>query len=615
MYILEFFSNFYNAFTDFLISPGGETLLASLTLSIPVFIFQSIWNFGGESGVERDGEHPADLVVMNARVFTSDEDNPDGSAVAVEGERITYVGDNDGVADYIGPNTRVVNAKGKMLTPGFVDNHSHALWVSALKPLMTIDLYPANSLDEVKRIIVDYADNNPHLPFVMGMGWRYDYISGGLPDMKMADDIISDRPLILWSYDGHTGWLNSKAYKIMSERNSEALNKFGQETDDKTDEPTGVFHEFYSINPFDYFEEELGTDIENKMINSMKNVMEESLSYGVTTFNDAMIHLSFIPMILEFKKRGGLDNIRVRGSYYIHHHMLRDEEEFRENLSYWRDVGEKNNDFHLNLGQSVKLGIDGTQQNHTAFLFEPYNDMPDYNGHSLWTQEDFNRIIEIIDGEGIQTCTHAIGDAGINMVINAYEYAQKTNGKRDARHRVDHCELVTFKDIERMAKFDIYAAMQPCHFYGDESTDLVIDDERLQRLMPWRSLEKAGVELSFGSDWCAGPMNPIYGILVAGLRLTYNNKSDWGPEEKIEVPDIIRHYTIDSARALCMEENIGSLEVGKFGDFVLWDVDLFDLTSWWFLLTHDLELGAMDDFVNMTVVGGEIVYHKEGEKF
>ena len=110
-------------------------------------------------------------------------------------------------------------------------------------------------------------------------------------------------------------------------------------------------------------------------------------------------------------------------------------------------------------------------------------------------------------------------------------------------------------------------------------------------------------------------MNPIYGFLVAGLRLNYHMNDEWGKDQKIDVENIIKHYTIDSAKALHMEDDVGSIEVGKFGDFALFSIDLFDLTSWWFLLTHDLELGAMDDFVMFTVSGGEIVYHKEGEKF
>jgi len=131
-------------------------------------------------------------------------------------------------------------------------------------------------------------------------------------------------------------------------------------------------------------------------------------------------------------------------------------------------------------------------------------------------------------------------------------------------------------------------------------------------MQPWKSMEEAGVEMSFGSDWCAGPINPVYGLLVSSTRLNWRLKTDWGPREKIGIENAIRHYTIDSARALKLEEDIGSIEVGKYGDLVLWNTSPLKLSSWWFLLTHKLELGAMDEFVDMTVVDGRIVYRREG---
>jgi len=575
----------------------------------------SIWGLGGASKIRRDGSKPADLAVMNARIFTSDDDNPWAEAVAVKDERITYVGDNEGIADYVGPNTRVIDARKNMMVPGFIDNHCHTLWIGALNVVMT-NLYAAKSLDEMKAAISDHAEKTPELPFVIGIGWMYDYIPGGVPDKALADSIISDRPLFLWSYDGHTGWVNSSALELMEKRNPEALDKFGIEIDEKTGEPRGILHEFYLFNPLDFFpEEELGAGIRQKMLDNLEKTLNEALSYGVTTLNDVMIHFPFIPILLEFQEQGGFDNIRAKGSYYVHHRSLKDEKRFKNDLEYWKDIGRKHSDSHLLLGDSVKLGIDGVHGTHTSFMFEPFGDESDDSGEALWTQDDFNRAIEIIDGMGIQACTHACGDAGINRVINSYEYVRTTNGKRDSRHRVDHCELAIPEDRKRMAESAIYAAMQPCHFYADKSSAKAMGEERLQRYMPWRSLEEAGVNVSFGSDWCAGPMNPIYGFLIAGLRLNYKMDDDWGPEEKINIENILKHYTIDSAKALHMDDDVGSIEVGKFGDFVLFSIDLFDLTSWWFLLTHDLELGAMDDFVLFTVSGGEIVYHRKGEKF
>ncbi len=573
----------------------------------------SIWNFGGASSIRRDGSNPTDLVVMNAKIFTSDDNAPWAEAVAVKDSRVAYVGDNDGIADFVGPNTRVIDAHKKMLTSGFVDNHCHHLWIGAIRAFMPL-LYTAKSVNDVKSIIREFADKHPDYPFIMGVGWMYDYIPGRFPTMEMADDIISDRPLFLMSYDAETGWLNSLAFDRVKDY-PDILKQFPLQTDDNGDE-TGLLYKFHAFNPLDFFEEsELPAELDNMMFATMTDAVDEALKSGITTINDVQIYRRFLPYLLDFAENGGLDKIRMRGSYYISHIALEDEEGLRNELNDWKKMGKARSTEYINLGESVKLYVEGLPGNYTSLLLEPYADKPDDYGEALWSQDEFNRVMEIVDEMGFQACTHACGDGGVRRVINSYEHVRKVNGERDARHRVDHCELIHADDIERMADLGLYAVMQPCHFYGSKTLEEVYGDKRLQTRMPWRSLLGAGVNLSFGSDWCAGPMNPIYGIIIAGLRLNYHQNDEWGANEKLDVADIIKSYTIGSARALHMDDDIGSIEVGKLGDFVLFDIDLFDLTSWWFLLTHDLELGAMDDFVQMTVVGGEIVYHKEGENF
>ncbi len=281
-------------------------------------------------------------------------------------------------------------------------------------------------------------------------------------------------------------------------------------------------------------------------------------------------------------------------------------------LKGWRDLDARKSDAHLKLGDSLKFYIDGTPDNHTCFMAEPFANDPGNTGEPVWSQEDFSRIIAAADRLGLQACTHSIGDAGIHRVINAYENARAVNGPRDARHRVEHCELPMVEDLERMARSDILAAMQPTHFFGDQMVEEGLGPERLDRFMPWRSLEKAGVSVSFGSDWCAGPINPIYGLIIAATRMNYNGNTDWGADEQVSVEDAVRHWTIDSAYALFMEKDVGSIEVGKYADFVLFNTDPLKADSLWFLLTHDLDLGEMDDFVDLTMVGGKMVYQKPG---
>lgn len=560
-----------------------------------------------------DSRDPADLVVANARVLTSDDSNPRARAVAARDGRIVYVGDDNGAAAYVGPATRVINARNRVLTPGFIDNHCHVLWIGGLTGLMTTDLFSCESSEEIRDVVLRQAAEHPDSAIVMAQGWKQHCLPQGVPELELLDSWVPDRPVALMSYMA-TGWVNSKMLELMRERNPKALERLVPETDE-TGEYNGLLRHFHAFNPMDFVTiEELGTGAKEKIFAAMQRTLDDALSVGVTTMDDVQVYKPFFPTILEFRERGGLDRVRVRCGFYIPPDVLDDEGSFRADLEWWKELGRASSDEHLTLGRSVKLYIDGVASNHAAFNFKPYSDMPESVGDPLWTQEDFDRVIEIVHTAGLQACTHCCGDAGINRVINSYERAYRLYGAGDARHRADHCSRPERADIARLAEVGVLAAMQPTHFFGDVTVEKALGHERLQLFQPWRSIQDAGVELSFGSDWCAGPINPIYGLLIAGTRMNYRFKKDWGPDEKISVEDAIRHWTIGSAKALKMEADLGSIEEGKCADLVLFGTDPLKVSSLWFLLTHDLSLGALDDVVDMTVVGGDIVHEREGAR-
>ncbi|MDD3719443.1 MAG: amidohydrolase family protein [Actinomycetota bacterium] len=558
---------------------------------------------------ERTGADLADMVVADARIFTSDAARPRASAMAVRGGRIIYVGDDGGAAVHVGQDTRLIDGRKRVLTPGFIDNHCHVVWIGGMTAIMTPRLLEAANLEEMLEMVLDQSRANPDLPYVSGVGWRFEYAPGGAPDREVMDRVVKDRPVLLMSICGQCGWINTRAAELLEERNPQALGRLAPRLD-ASGACTGALDHFHSFSPLDFFsEEEIAPVFETAVPEAIAAVMDEAVSAGVTAMDDVQFYRPFVPYVIKYRESGIFDKVRLRGSLYVDPHDLEDEGRLRDDLAWWKDTAGES-DERLTLGKSVKFYIDGTVGNRTSFFLEPYCDDPSYYGRPDWTQEDFDRVIEIADGMHLQTCTHAIGDAGIRRVIDSCERARGINGEWDSRHRLEHCEFPTPDDRERMARLGMHAAMQPTHSFGDEVVERFLGHERMQGWHPWRSLERAGVPLSFGSDWCNSPLNPFYGLLLATTRMNYKGKTDWAPEEKIAIENAVRHWTIDSARALKMEDDIGSLEVGKRADFVIWNTSPLKVNSWWFMLTHEMDLGKLEGFVDLTAVNGEVVYEK-----
>lgn len=559
----------------------------------------------------KESDGGADLLVLSELIYTAELADPWVEAFTVKDGVFTYVGDLYGALDYIGSSTVIIDATDYMVTPGFVDNHCHYLWIGALVSMMPWNLINCNSVDEVKAVVKKTAGSNPALPFVGGIGWRNDYIPGGKPDKTMLDDVVSNRPVLLMSYGGQSGWANSYAVDLMYSRDPDEFNELSPELDD-SGEPTGFFKRFHCFNPFKFFKEEEMALAERPMISAMWHSVNEALSLGITSVNDVQLYRDFYKYLSKFKEQGGLSSLRARVSYYVGPGMFQNSEKLQEDLIWWTGLStEPYSDDHLKLGDSVKLYIDGVDPNHTAFMFEPYTDDPSTVGVPDWTQEQFDTVINLLDSMRLQACTHACGDAGINRVINSYESVIQSNPEWDRRHRIEHCPLPIAADRTRMASLGIVAAMQATHFAGGPS-DIYIGD-RVQSLMPWRSMIDAGIDVCFGSDWCAGPANPAYGLLVSATRLNYKLETDWGPEEAITFEEGLYLYTAKSAYALKMEDIIGSIKAGKKADFVIFAEDLTDILTYRNILIQKSEMGSgLDDLVLATFTDGNIAYCKTG---
>jgi len=552
----------------------------------------------------------ADMVIIDADILTF-RGNSHAEALAVKDGKIIYIGDDDTAEKFIGPETEIIDADGRFLLPGFIDNHTHLLWMAMLRPLI-VDLYDCKSLEEVRKKILAHSKANPALPLIIGFGWRYELVENRIPKQSLLDEWLPGRHVWMLAYDAETLWTNTITHQYMLKKNPKACKRMEPETDVITGNPTGIFLLTHSFDPFEFYPvENFGSEVKSKMFASACKAIQEALKAGVTAFDELQVYKSFIPLMLEFRDTGGLDNIRARAAYYVDPTDIKDEKQLISDLKWWKETGEKYSDDRLTLGTALKLYIDGVSGNHTAFMREPYSDAPGVYGHPAWTHENFNRLMEIADDLELQTCTHCVGDAGISYILNAVENSMNRGKKWDARHRIEHCELPDKAEIKKMAQLGIQASMQPAQFYGDESTEKALGLKRLKIMDPWRSLEKAGVVISFGTDYIAGhipPVNPMYGLIIATTRMNYKNNTDWGEDEKIDIKNAIKHYTLGSAKSLKIDHITGSIEVGKSADFVLWKTNLLKISSIWFLLTHDIEIGKIDDFVDMTFVRGKLAY-------
>ncbi len=378
----------------------------------------------------------------NARIFTSDSGNPRASALAVRGGRIVYVGNDAGAAVHVGPDTRVVNAAAEVVTPGFIDNHCHVVWIGGMMAFMTKRLMEAENLDEMLQMVSDQAAANPELPYVSGVGWRFDYAPGGYPDREVMDRVVKDRPVLLMSICGQCGWINTRAAELLAERNPAALRRLAPRMDASGSRISGLDH-FHSFSPLDFFSaEEMDPVFRTVVPEAIAGVMDEAVSVGVTAMDDVQFYRPFVPYVLDYRKRGIFDKVRLRGSLYVDPHDLEDEARLREDLAWWKEL-EKESDQRLALGRSVKFYIDGTIGNRTSFQLKPYNDDPSDFGRPDSTREDFDRVVGLVDGMRLQACTHACGDAGIRRVVDSVERARERNGEWDARHRLEHCEFPT----------------------------------------------------------------------------------------------------------------------------------------------------------------------------
>lgn len=541
-------------------------------------------------GAESKGN--ADIIITNARIYTVDAKHPWAEALAISSERITAVGNKKDVEKLKGPDTKIIDAQGKLVLPGFVDCHIH--FMEGSLGLTQVDLNNANTIPEIQKRVKEYAASHPDEPWIEGMGWLYPTFGPtALPNKKILDDIVPDRPVLLTAYDGHTTWANSKALQMAGITKDTPNPPNGVIVKDADSEPTGALKEHASA----LVRKIIPEPTREQRLDALRRGIREANRVGLTRVHSAGGDFEYLDLYDELRKRGKL-TLRFTVSYFLDPPELTP-----ENLDKIEWERKTYHDDWI-TGGVVKTMLDGVVESHTAAMLTPYTDDPTQIGKPFWDEDKYRKAVAELDKREIQVFTHAIGERAVRMAFDAYENAAGANHSSDRRHRIEHIETITAQDIPRFGKLGVIASFQPLHAEPNEDTLDVwarnAGPERSSRAWSWQSVAKSGGRLAFGSDWPVVTVNPWHGVYNALLRETQDGKPQggWLPQQRVSLEQTIEAYTLGAAIAGHREKSEGSIETGKLADIIMVDRDLFKTPAEESYKTQVL----------LTMVGGKIVY-------
>ena len=528
----------------------------------------------------------ATLIITNAAVYTVDKQHPTAEALAVIDSRIFAVGSNAEIDLWRGPQTKVINAGGKLVLPGFNDAHVHFLQGGA--QLDQVNLTDAASPEEFARRIGRQVKKTPKGEWVLGGRWdETKWAKPELPTKELVDPVTGETPIFVERYDGHEALANSAAMKLAGVDAKTPDVPGGIITRDASGNPTGIFKDaaqelIYKVIPPMSHEQRL---------RAVRRALEHAASLGVTSVQH---------MNPEFADVAAYSALAEKGDLSTRMYAVPMETQWQEQakVGIRRAWGSS----FLRLG-AVKGYADGSLGSRTAYMFEPFADDPGNRGllsdemHPPSAMHD--RLMQA-DAVGLQLRVHAIGDRAISMILDIFSDIEKEHGYHDQRFTIEHAQHMAQKDFERFAQLHVIASMQPYHAIDDGRwAGKRLGHQRSRYSYAWRSFLDHGVTLAFGTDWPVAPLNPMLGIYAAVTRATLDcrNPDGWVPEEKITVPEAVEAYTMGSAYAEFQEHEKGSVTPGKLADIVVLSDDIF----------HIKPEAIRNVKVETTIVGGKAV--------
>lgn len=525
------------------------------------------------------------IAIVNARIWTGDARRPWADALLTEGERIALVGSSAEVRKAVRPGTRVVDAGGGFVVPGFNDAHVHFV-VGGFR-LASVQLRDAKTPEEFAARIKAFAATVPPGTWITGGDWDHEQWGGRLPERGWIDSITPDHPVWVNRLDGHMALANSAAIRRAGVTAATPEVEGGTIVRDAAGEPAGVFKD-NAMGLIGRVVPDPSDELTDRALDAAMRYVAEQ---GVTSVHN----MGSWDDLAAFERAHAAGRLRTRIYAAVplaSWARLRDHVARQGRGDEWLHVG------------GLKGFVDGSLGSHTALMLEPFTDAPGDRGLEVTAPEAMEAWVRGADSAGLHVVVHAIGDRAIRNLLDIYERVAREHGPRDRRFRIEHAQHIAPADVPRFGALGVIPSMQPYHAIDDGRwAEKVIGPERAKGTYAFRSLLDAGATLAFGSDWFVAPPTPLEGIYAAVTRRTLDElrPGGWVPEERITVEDALRAYTQGSARAEFAEQDKGVLRRGMLADFVMIDRDL----------TRIAPETIRDARVLLTVVGGLVAFERD----
>jgi hypothetical protein len=542
---------------------------------------------------------PADLVLLNGKIVTVDDARPEAQAVAVVGDKIADVGSTEDMKRHIGPKTQVIDLKGQLAIPGFIEGHGHFTGVGEAQ--LNLNLMKTTSWAEIVAMVEKAAKSAKPGRWIYGRGWHQEKWTQtpepnveGFPTHESLSRVSPDNPVLLTHASGHASFANAKAMELSGVTGTTPNPEGGDFLKDANGNPTGLFRETASrlIRRGAGEPRRTADETAARARRVLELASQEVLSKGVTSFQDAGSSVSDVDLMKALIDEGKI-NVRL----WI---MLRmNNQALAANLAKYRTI-----DYGKGLltVRGIKKSIDGALGSRGAWLIEPYSDKPGDTGHNTTSIEEIQEAAKLALQHGYQMCVHAIGDRANREVLNIFEAAFKASpGGKDLRWRIEHAQHLHPADIPRFGQLGVIASMQGVHCTSDAPyVPARLGDKRSEEgAYVWQKLMDTGAVVTNGTDAPVEDVDPIASFYATVTRKLADGRVFY-PDQRMSRMEALKSYTIGGAYAAFEEQKKGTITPGKYADLVVLSKDI--------MTVPDDQIRTAE--VLYTIVGGQVKYTK-----